>query len=425
MKILFMVTTFPALSQTFVLNQITGLIDQGCKVDILAMIKGQESKSHPEIVKYRLLENTFYYDQTLKPIPAGKILRFKKFVALFFNNFRKRPAAVLRSLNVFKLGMSAITLKAFYTTISFITKGPYDIVHCHFGPNGLRGVHLRELGALDGKVVTTFHGYDLTSQVQKSGDRLYERVFKCGDLMMPISYKWRDTLIQMGCDKNKIVVHRMGIDAEKLKPNHLDRKGKKYLRVVSVGRFVEKKGFYFSIKAVAGAVAESEKILYDIIGDGELRQDYEKLIQNLDADDYVKIHGWKDSEEVIEYMKDADVLMAPSITSKQGDQEGIPVVIMEAMACGLAVISTKHSGIPELVKNGKSGFLVDEGDIEGLKDCLIYFSQHYEKIDEMGRAGRKIVKDDYDITKLNSELYKTYKWLLRGKIYRKSFANAV
>ena len=412
MKILFMVTTFPALSQTFVLNQITGLIDQGCQVDILAMVKGRESKLHPEILHYRLLENTFYYDQSLRPIPATKITRLKEFVILFFHHFLKKPTALLKSLNVFKLGMKAVTLNAFYTMISFIDKGPYDIVHCHFGPNGARGVYLREIGAVDGKIVTTFHGYDLTSYVRQSRKDVYRNVFKYGDLMMPISYKWRDKLIQMGCDKKKIVVHRMGIDTEKIKPNRIDRQDNRHLKVLSVGRFVEKKGFYFSIKAVAEAVAESEEILYDIIGDGELRQDHEKLIKDLGADDYIKIHGWKDSEEVIEYMKGADVLMAPSLTSQQGDQEGIPVVIMEAMACGLAVISTKHSGIPELVKDGKSGLLVGEGDIEALKNSLIYFAQHHEKIDAMGREGRNIAENEYDIRKLNFELYHSYKRLL-------------
>ena len=415
MKILFIVTTFPVLSQTFVLNQITGLVDQGCEVDILAMIKGREAKIQSDIIKYNLLDSTYYFDDILRQVPIKKILRLREFIILFKNNFLKRPKALLKSLNAFRLGVEAVTLKTFYTTVSFIDKGPYDIVHCHFGPNGRRGIYLREIGAIDGKIITAFHGYDLTSHIRQKKEHIYSKVFSKSDLIMPISHIWRNKLIKMGCNKNKIIVHRMGIDTEKLNPKINNRKGKKHFKVLSVGRFVEKKGFTFSIKAVARAVVEFKNISYEIIGNGELRQEYTKLIKQLKANDYINILGWRNTEEVIDIMKDADILLAPSITSQTGDQEGIPVVIMEAMALGLAVISTKHSGIPELVKNGKSGFLVNEKDTEELKNKLIFFAENPEKIDEMGKVGRRIVCEEFDIHKLNYDLYKTYKLILSGK----------
>ena len=205
----------------------------------------------------------------------------------------------------------------------------------------------------------------------------------------------------------------MGIDFGKFKFKRKIENIKEQLKLISVARLVEKKGLNYSIIAVAKALEEVKNITYNIIGDGELKDQYKDLIIKLNAEGKIKLLGWKNNGEVIKHLRRSDILLAPSITSQKGDQEGIPVVIMEAMALGLAVISTKHSGIPELVEDGKSGFLVNEKSAEELKSKIKYFWDNPKRIYEMGNEGRNIVEKNHDKDLLNEELYSIYKNLIQ------------
>ena len=118
--------------------------------------------------------------------------------------------------------------------------------------------------------------------------------------------------------------------------------------------------------------------------------------------------GWKKHNQILTALDESHILLAPSITTKDGDQEGIPNVLKEAMAMGMPVISTLHSGIPELVQQGVSGYLAPEKDIEGLADKLMRLSNHSEQWGEMGLAGHNFVKSKFDITSLNNELESLY-----------------
>ncbi len=118
----------------------------------------------------------------------------------------------------------------------------------------------------------------------------------------------------------------------------------------------------------------------------------------------------------MELLKDTDILIAPSITGTDGEQEGIPVALMEALAQGLPVLSTQHSGIPELIQDGESGFLVREGDVDALAERLEFFLVHPEIWSKMGRAGREHVEKYYNIDTLNDRLAGLYQELLAGKL---------
>lgn len=409
MKIAFLVGEFPALSQTFILNQITGLIDRGHDVDIYAPVSGDEPKIHSDVEKYNLLERTFYSPQ----IPKNYLFRTLKGIRLLLANSLKEPVVLLRSLNVFKYGKQAASLRLFYSAIPLLyRRSPYDIVHCHFGPNGLKGSLLQDIGALQGKLVTAVHGYDMALYLQRAGESVYNQLYDKGDLFLPISERWKRRLIELGCPEKKILVHRMGIDCKRFSftPRHLqaDRR----VRLVSIGRLVEKKGVEYAIRAVAKLAKVNPNIEYHVVGDGPMREDLQRLIQELDVDNAVTLHGWKQQQEIVEILNNAHIMLAPSVTSKKGDQEGIPVVLMEAMAMGLPIVSTQHSGIPELIQHGISGLLVPERDVNALSEKLGNLIEHPEVWSEMGRAGRRYVEEYYDIDKLNDQLVKIYEELL-------------
>jgi colanic acid/amylovoran biosynthesis glycosyltransferase len=126
----------------------------------------------------------------------------------------------------------------------------------------------------------------------------------------------------------------------------------------------------------------------------------------------VKLLGWKQQQEITELLAQAHIYMAPSVTSRNGDREGIPVSLMEAMACGMPILSTMHSGIPELVEHGRSGFLVPERDADALAEKLSYLLENPEIWQEMGVAGRACVEQYYNIHRLNGQLVDVYQKLL-------------
>jgi len=412
-KIAFLLYHWPVLSETFILNQITGLLDWGHEVDIYAKSPGKEPVIHGDVERYNLLERTFYYGSASERLPANKLVRLTKALGLVIKHIRKKPMPLLKSLNVFKFGRMASSLGIFYTTIPFLGADKYDIVHCHFGPNGNLAVLLKEVGVIKGKIVTTFHG-EAGYTRQKRYEKGFEPLFEKGDVILPMSEREKQDLIKLGCSPQKIVVHRMGVDLSKFifAPRRPRDDGK--IHLLTVARLAEKKGVEYGIRAVANVLRKYPYIEYNIAGDGPLRSDLANLIDTLDINDEVKLLGWKRQEEIVELMKRADILLAPSVTSEDGDQEGIPVVLMEALAQGLPVLSTQHAGIPELVQDGKSGFLVPERDVNALTERLEFLVQHQGLWPEMGRAGRDYVERHHDINKLNDQLVQLYQRLLDG-----------
>jgi len=140
------------------------------------------------------------------------------------------------------------------------------------------------------------------------------------------------------------------------------------------------------------------------------------LIERLNIGNKVRLLGWKQQEEIIELMKNTDIVIAPSVVSEDGDEEGIPVVLMEALAQGMPVLSTQHSGIPELVQDGESGFLVPERNVNALAEKLAYLVKHPEIWSAMGQAGREYVEKCYNIDTLNDKLVDLYQHLIDGKL---------
>lgn len=411
MRIAFIVSKFPALSQTFVLNQITGLIDRGHKVDIYAVQSDNNPRMHPDVTKYNLLNHTYYF----RKLPTGRLRRKIGITGLVMRYFYKNPRSLLKILLLSKRGTGSI-LKILCAGFPFLDKEPYDIIHCHFGPNGILGVTLKEIGVFEGKVVTVFHGYDISSYLRKHGNAVYNSLFMRGDMFLPISERWKNRLIELGCSEQKIVVHRMGIDTSKFcyLPRKPGKDGK--VRLLTIARLIEKKGVQYAVQAVADVLKRYSNIEYNIVGDGPVKNTLEDLIEGLNIGNNVKLFGWRQQEEIIELMKHTDILIAPSVVSEDGDEEGIPVVLMEALAQGMPVLSTQHSGIPEVVEDGKSGFLVPERDVDALAEKLVFFIEHPESWTKMGQAGREYVEKCYNIHTLNDKLVDLYQHLIDGKL---------
>ncbi|MGP0591598.1 glycosyltransferase [Nitrospira sp. T9] len=381
-------------------------MEAGLEVNVFAGRARDVMKISEDLEKYHLQERTSY-----QVIPKNKTLRFAKGLHLILKYILKYPVPILRSLNVFRYGRTAASLSLLYQIIPFLGKGPFDIIHCQFGTYGQEGLNVKQVVAKTAKVVTSFRGFDATKSIHKSPD-LYGKLFREGDLFLPVSNSLKNLIVQKGCDDAKIVVLPSGIDCQKLKFSPKTLCEGEPIHVMTIARLVEKKGIAYAIQAIEKIVRSGRSIHYSVIGEGELRGDLERLIEERDLKEYVQLLGWKNHEEVIRLLQDAHILLAPSVTAKDGDQEGIPNAIKEAMALGLPVIGTQHSGIPEIVEDGVSGFLVPERDANALVDRLLFLIDHSEKWPDMGRAGRVRMETDYDIKILSDRLVALYEQLL-------------
>jgi colanic acid/amylovoran biosynthesis glycosyltransferase len=163
-----------------------------------------------------------------------------------------------------------------------------------------------------------------------------------------------------------------------------------------------------NIAAVAKIVGDYPNLRYRIAGDGPLKPDLERQIKALGLEERVCLLGWQDQDVVIRLMDEAHLLLAPSVTAADGDQEGTPTVLIEALARGLPVLSTRHSAIPEVVQEGISGYLVEERDVSDLATKLRKLIKECERWPDMGRAGHDHIRSQFDIDKLCADLTKIY-----------------
>ncbi|MBG9994699.1 glycosyltransferase [Pseudoalteromonas sp. NZS127_1] len=403
MRIAVFSNSFPVLSETFIINQIVGLIKLGAKVDIISNETVSPKIMHSSVLEYSLLDKLRCIGIGSKKNKTHKVfisllnsitLVFTGRLKLLINVFFDKYLTVTQKLNL----ISALKLLKNEKLI-------YDNVICHFGVNGYYLCKMRELGILEGRISTVFHGYEVSDyNVINKYLPQYKQLFIRGDLMLPISELWKELLINWGCDEKKILVHRMGIDVNDFEFRNPSTPFSHALKVIQVGRLTDKKAILDSINAVVLA-SKRIKIEFIIIGDGELYLQAKRLIASLEASSYIRLLGQQPQSVVKQYLNDADVFLLPSVKAASGDMEGIPVALMEAMAKGLITLSTYHSGIPELIKHSVTGFLVNEHDINGLVNCLLNFqSLSKEDIIDIRTRAREICLTKYNNNTLNSDL---------------------
>ncbi len=417
MQIAFIVGHFPRLSETFILNQVTGLIDRGHQVDIFSEYDGDWDQVHPDVERYALRQHTY----RLHPVPQNYIWRSLIGLWLLLTRFPKAPGLLLRSFNPFEHGMYAVGLWTLYGAVSLIDRGclQYDIVHCQFGTQGHRGWFLQRLMPSTTKLIVMFRGHDISSYIQDKKQDFYADLFEAADACLTNCDFFRQRLIKLGCPPEKASVHYSGLDVSKFTCQPRQPEAGNTVNLVTTGRLVEKKGIEYAIRAVALQKQNFPNIRYYIIGDGHLKDSFTNLIQELNAETYIHLLGWKNEAEIIEVLNTCHLFIAPSVTASDGNQDAPVNVLKEAMAMGLPVISTYHGGIPELVEDEISGLLVPERDAEALATKLGYLLEHTKDWSNMGKAGRSFVENNFDLQRLNDKLVSRYEKLLernRGEL---------
>jgi colanic acid/amylovoran biosynthesis glycosyltransferase len=399
MRIAFIVGAFPELSTTFILDQITGLLERGHDVHIFARQPWDGAPVHGDFERYGLGARTHYWWAGLRA--AGSVLRDS--AKLLASSPLDNGKLFMRSLDP-RRGSYGPTGRYWCYAATLRALPPFDVVVAQFGPNGRIANTLRNLGAFDAPIATTFLGYDLSRVLRETGPDYYRQLFAQGELMLPLTQEFKRRLLQLGCPEEKIAVHHVGTQLAFFEPHPRRLAPGETPRIVTVCRLVEKKGLDFGLRALAEVKQRGVAFRVDIVGEGPELKNLTALRDQLDLADRVVFHGRMTRERVKPFLRDGHIFLAPSVTAKNGDEEGVPAAIKEALSMCMPVVSTLHSGIPELVRNDVNGYVVKEWDVPALADRIEQMLRQPERWAELGKNGRALIEAEYDIGKLNDQL---------------------
>lgn len=392
----FLVSRFPNPSETFIQAQAEGLLQRGVRVEVNALAAGDGAVLNDFRARWG---EALSVRHILLPKSFGKRLRFA-------------PAALgkpggMRALDVGRFGEDASSLRLLIAASRWPREGKPEprAWLAHYGRWGRFACALRDLGLIAGPIATVFHGKDMSAYLRKYPNA-YRTLFQRGDLFLPISDLWREKLLALGAPAERTMVHRMGVDTTRFSYAARTLQAGEPVRFIGVGRMVEKKGFDDALAAFAAFRAKSDAptATLTLIGDGELRKALQAQAASLNLGDAVRFTGTLPHADVARMLSEAHVFVLPSKTAASGDMEGIPVALMEAMAQGLPVLATRHSGTPELVEHNVSGLICEEGDRTALAANMAAIAAAAGRWPTMGAAGAERVRTEFDLTRWNDVL---------------------
>jgi len=274
------------------------------------------------------------------------------------------------------------------------------LIHASFGKSGTYALPIaRQLGL---PLVVTYYGGDATkhSNTRDSLLRVYNRrraaLWREAALILPCSDFLRRELAAKGCPEDKMIVHHNTADGEQFQP------GEKQKIILFAGRWTHKKGIDTLIAALARLGPALDGWRVRLLGDGELKA---PLVAELAAAGVVaELPGWIPADEMPRHFAEAMIVCVPSKRAPSGDAEGLPLVCIEAMLSGCALAATRHAGIPECVRDGETGYLVEENDAHALADRLSRMISDKDATREMGRKGRALALSDFNLAHQSRKL---------------------
>jgi glycosyltransferase involved in cell wall biosynthesis len=276
---------------------------------------------------------------------------------------------------------------------AFLCRSRVDVMLAEYGPTGVVVMNACRRSAVP--LVVHFHGYD--AYQRKTLDQFgggYLRLFEAASKIIAVSKHMVGQLEGLGAPPERIVYNPYGVDVDALRGA---RPGEAEPILVALGRFVEKKAPTLTVRAFADVHRQVPQSKLVMLGDGPLRDDCIELAREFGVEDSVSFPGSVDHDEVASWMRRARCFVQHSVRASDGDSEGTPLAILEASSCGLPVVSTRHTGIVEAVRDGATGFLVEEGDVEGMASKILRLVADPGLAAKMGSAGRQHIEAEYSI----------------------------
>ncbi|SRX55335.1 glycosyltransferase [Aequorivita sp. CIP111184] len=407
-SIAFVVKYFPTVSETFIVNQINGVIDAGYQVSLFAYNRVDNKVIHESLKRHDLLNRVRYF----KKAPVSKLKRFFVFMKWTVKHFLKiHWPTFFRSINVFKYGKEAYTLKLFFEAQWFLLHYDFDLIHAHFGMNGERIAYLKAYGIIPKsvKIITTFHGYDLEPKNVEQYKITYANLFKYADAFTVNTPYLEGLLQQVNFCNIPHYVLPVGLDTQFFKRKNAKLKTS-FFDLVFCGKLIPLKGADLAIKMVGELQDMGYKsVRLHIIGDGILREHLKRQVQMCQLEDYVLFYGALTQENIKGRLEQADVFIMPGRVDKEnGRAETQGLVLQEAQAMELPVVVSDVGGIKYGLLLNESGFVVKENDIIGFVKAIEQLILNPARKKYMGKMGRDFVVKYYENRVLLEKLLSIY-----------------
>lgn len=394
LKVAYIMSRFPKITETFILYEMLAMQKQEIQVEVYPLLREKVDVMHPEAEQF--VEAAHF-----QPFISLPIIRAN----LYF--LRKKPRVYLATLwdllraNWGSFGFFTGALGIFPKVVLFayqMKAENIDHVHAHFASHpAAAGFIIRRL--VDIPYSFTAHGSDLHRDRHMLCEKVNEAAF-----VVPISDYNRE-LILSECQKNhqgKVTVIHCGVDTDVFRfrsDKTPYEKAENPFMILCIGTLHEVKGQAYLIEACRKLQDRGIDFKCNFVGDGPDMKSLAVLVDKAGLSEKIIFHGRQTRDEIARLLQDADVLAAPSVPTRDGRREGIPVVLMEAMGSGVPVVASNISGIPELVEDNVTGLLVPPRDATSLANAIECYIADPGLRRRLGQAGRERVVGDFDLNK--------------------------
>jgi len=398
LRLVYIIGTFPSFTTTFIDREIKSLRQRGVELRVVSIRR--PAIGMPLSVEQRELQQGVTY---LLPVDWLNFIIANLYFVVF------RSLAYFRTL-FYLLTRPHPDPKARVMTFLHFAEGVYaayllrsrlfDQLHAHFVDRAAI-VALVASHLLDKPYSLTAHANDIYAKPVL----LHEKIAEAKFITTCTGYNQAYLRRMVGDELNgKLHLAYHGLDLNNYQPVSSLPQGNRPL-LLSIGRLTEKKGFSYLIAACRRLKDQGYDFICHIVGEGPLHQELEAQITQLGLKDTVTLCGAMPHEAVIDKYRQATLFAISCVTARDGDRDGIPNVLAEAMAMQLPIVSTRHSGIPELVEDKISGLLVPTNDEEALAEALAKLLDNPALRRRLGQRGRQKVLEDFDVERNVQRLF--------------------
>lgn len=406
-KIVFKISEFPHISETFIVNQIVTAIKLGYEVEILIrkLLNNATDLNIGLIKKYALLDKIIIENYN---IPKNKVVRFIKWIFLLISNFKD-----IDYIRKYHNEHSKFSLTWLYQWQFYKQFNDAAIIHIQYGTNKYPIDLLKKTGYFKPTVVVTFHGHDAFFPINGfiSNNGYYNNLFKYGNLITANTLYLANKLLELGCPKDLLTIIPVGVDTDYFIPLEKKIYGNE-LRLISVGRLDKVKGHIYAIEAINKLIKNNFKVKYTIVGEGSERINLENFIIKNKLSNLVNLVGTKSQTEIRNLLWDSDVFLFPSVSEHLGkstETQGLATI--EAQACGLPVVVFDSGGVKYTFKDGVTGFICKEYDVDCMVNKIKLFIEDPNLIESMGKNAVKFVNEYYSQKIIDKKWERIYKSL--------------
>jgi colanic acid/amylovoran biosynthesis glycosyltransferase len=394
LKVAYMMSRFPKLTETFILYEMLAVEKEGVQVDVYPLLREKTVSMHPEALPF--VEAAHY-----QPFISPSILRANIHFLL------RKPGAYLGTFwtllraNWGSLRFLTGALGIFPKSVFFayqMKAGDVKHVHAHFASHpAAAGFIIHRLAGISYSF--TAHGSDLHRDRHMLREKVADAAF-----VVAISRYNKELIISecQGNSQEKVIVVHCGVNTDVFRYRSQKtpyEKGEVPFMILCIGTLHEVKGQEYLIEACRKLQEKGIDFVCHFVGDGPDKDALIRTAAEIGIADKMVFHGQQKQAAVARLLQDTDVLVAPSVPTRDGRREGIPVVLIEAMSSGVPVVASNISGIPELVIHGETGLLAPPRDVTALADALERYYHDPALRERMSRSGRNKVEDEFDLYK--------------------------